>query len=44
MVCPFAKAKKQDIVKKQGCLGSIIQGVVFLWVSVQGFEVVDRRM
>jgi hypothetical protein len=30
MVCPFAKAREQDIVKKQGYLGSRIQGVVFL--------------
>jgi len=44
MVCPFAKAREQNIVKKQGCLGSKIQGVVFLWVNVQGSEVVDRRM
>jgi hypothetical protein len=44
MVCPFAKAREQDIVMKQGCLGSRIQGVVFLWVSAQGSEVVDRRV
>ncbi len=44
MVCPFAKAREQNIVKKQGCLGSRIQGVGFLWVTVQGSKVVDRRM
>ncbi len=44
MVCPFAKTREQDIVKKQGCLGSRIQGVGFLWVTVQGSKVVDRRM
>jgi hypothetical protein len=43
MVSPFAKAREQDIVKKHGCLGSRIQRVIFLWVSVKGFEVADRR-
>jgi hypothetical protein len=43
MVCAFAKTREQNIVKKQGCLGSKIQGVVFLWVNVKGSKAVDRR-
>jgi hypothetical protein len=43
MVYPFAKAREQDIVKKQGFFSIRIQGVVFLWVTVKGSEVVDKR-
>ncbi len=43
VVCLFAKARKQNIIKKQVCFGSKIQGVVFLWVNVKGSELVNRR-
>jgi len=44
MVCPFTKAREQDINRKHGCLGSEkSRGFVFLVVNTMGFKVVDRR-